>query len=309
MKRIAGPLARLPDALPLLALLAAALARFLPTSDAASAVDPLLAALVLVTALGIEPARLKVVRARARLVGGLAVLPLLVLGLLGWAVSVVAGGAAGTGVLAVGLSPTEVASVGLIGLMGGAAELAIAVLAASLAVSAVLAPPLLGALAPGSHAVDVAALLGRFALVVLAPLGAGLGVRALLRGWTPDEEALAVPGSLLVVGLVYASLGGSKNGLGADVAVSAVFLALSVAVALAAVVAGGRRLDPTLGLTIAMRDFAVAAALAATAGGPAAARVAGVYGVLMLLGGAGVTGVVRARARRASARAGRRPAV
>jgi predicted Na+-dependent transporter len=54
-------------------------------------------------------------------------------------------------------------------------------------------------------------------------------------------------------------------------------------------------------LTIAMRDFAVAAALATAAGGSRAARVAGVYGVLMLLVGAAFTGLVRRHARRRGA--------
>lgn len=299
MKPLPAPLARIPDTLPLLAVLAAGMAWLVPAPGAVGAIDPLLAALVFVTALGIEPARLLAVRARARLVCALAAAPLLVLGGLGWAASRIAGGAPGTGVLAVGLSPTEVASVGLIGLMGGPAELALAVLTVSLAISAAVAPPLLAVLAPAAHAVDVGALLGRFALVVLLPLVAGLAVRAWRQHRAPDEEMLAVCGSLLVVGLVYVSLGGTRSGLGAAVAASAAFLAVSVVVAGGAVALGRLHLHPTLGLTIAMRDFAVAAALAAAAGGAPAARVAGVYGVLMLIAGATVTGVVRARTRRA----------
>jgi predicted Na+-dependent transporter len=44
-----------------------------------------------------------------------------------------------------------------------------------------------------------------------------------------------------------------------------------------------------------MRDFAVAAALAAEAFGPRAAVVAGVYGVLMLIAGAALAARVRVR--------------
>jgi predicted Na+-dependent transporter len=44
-----------------------------------------------------------------------------------------------------------------------------------------------------------------------------------------------------------------------------------------------------------MRDFAVAAALATEAFGPRAAVVAGVYGVLMLIAGAGLAARVRVR--------------
>ena len=47
-----------------------------------------------------------------------------------------------------------------------------------------------------------------------------------------------------------------------------------------------RQLRFTGALVIELRDFAVAAALAAQAFGPPAPTVAGVYGVLMLLAGA-----------------------
>jgi predicted Na+-dependent transporter len=45
-------------------------------------------------------------------------------------------------------------------------------------------------------------------------------------------------------------------------------------------------------LTIAMRDFAVAAALAAQAFGPRAGVVPGVYGVVMLLAGSAGAGLL-----------------
>src|SRR5512135_2381383 len=138
--------ARVPDLLPLLALAAAGLARLAPSADVAARVDLLLAGLVLVTALDIEPRLLVAVRSRWRLVLALSAVPLVVLGLCGWGLSQLVHGPARTGVLALGLSPTEIASVGLIGLIGGAAGIGIAVLACSLTLSAVLGPPLLGLL-------------------------------------------------------------------------------------------------------------------------------------------------------------------
>jgi predicted Na+-dependent transporter len=69
---------------------------------------------------------------------------------------------------------------------------------------------------------------------------------------------------------------------------------LSLLVALGGMRALGAGIDRSLALTIGMRDFAVAAALAAGAFGSPAARVAGIYGVLMLLAGATITGLARA---------------
>jgi BASS family bile acid:Na+ symporter len=202
--------------------------------------------------------------------------------------------------LALGVSPTEVAAVGLIGLIGGPAELAIAVLAVSLLLSAVLGPPLLLLLASGAHTAHVLPLLGRFALVVGVPLLLGLLVRGARPALARREVELSASASVIVVVLIYASLSDDRGGgsLAGALAVSVAFLALSLLLALA----GMRMLratgDRSIALAIGMRDFAVAAALAASAFGSAAARVAGIYGVLMLLAGATITGVTRRRQRR-----------
>jgi predicted Na+-dependent transporter len=288
---------RIPDTLPGLAILAGVAALAVPSAGVAGHVDLLLAALVLVTALDIDPAQLRAVATRWRAVLVLSVAPVVVLALFAKAIAAVAGGTDGTGVLAVGLSPTEVASVGLIALMGGPVELALAVLAGSLVVSALLGPPALGLLATHAAHVQVLSLLGRFALVVIVPLLVGVAVRSRLRAVRGLDHWLPAAGSLLVVALVYGSLSGTgSHGLLRAAAVSAVFLAGSAALAGLA----RSRLGSSLALTVAMRDFAVGAALASAAGGPGAARVAGVYGVLMLLLGTGVTAAVRRTARRAS---------
>lgn len=134
-------------------------------------------------------------------------------------------------------------------------------------------------------------LLGRFALVVIAPLIVGVAIRSerrarrLLTRVDPEREGLA---ALLVALLVYAALSGTSGAgdLGSALAAAVVLLIVSsVAGELwhrhadrpAAAVPGA--------LAIAMRDFAVAAALAAQAFGPRAAAVPGVYGVLMLIAG------------------------
>ena len=48
-------------------------------------------------------------------------------------------------------------------------------------------------------------------------------------------------------------------------------------------------------LTTSMRDFAIAAGLAAAAFGPAAAAPLGLYGILVLVGGTAAAGILRQR--------------
>jgi predicted Na+-dependent transporter len=301
-----------PDFLPVLALLAAAIAHLIPSAEATRRVDVLLAVLVLVTALDIDPRQLPSVGARLRPIVLLAVLPLIVLAAAAWGIAQTVHGDVRDGVLALGVAPAEVASVGLIGLIGGAAELAIAVLALSLVLSAIAGPPILAVLgntAYGAHGAHVAPLLGRFALVVIVPLVAGL----LLRGWRPElarrELELSVCSCLIVVLLIYASVSGTHGGeLGTVTLVSAAFLAVSALLAAGAATAFRTRLDPSVALTIGMRDFAVAAALGAGAFGSRAAEVPGIYGTLMLIAGAIATAVIRRAAaapeRQAGAQAG-----
>jgi BASS family bile acid:Na+ symporter len=124
--------------------------------------------------------------------------------------------------------------------------------------------------------------------VVLVPLVAGLAVRAALPALEQAESELGGLAAIAVVGLVYAAMSGAQDGgdLLPAAAASALFLAAGTIPALAWTVLAAPELRSTGALVIGLRDFAVAAALAAQAFRPAAATVAGVYGVLMLLLGA-----------------------
>lgn len=289
---------RIPDLLPVLALIAAGLALAVPSATLSSNVDVLLALLVLATALDIEPRQLLRVLARWRTILLLAAVPAVTLATGGWLLGQLVHGDVRDGVLALGLAPAEVASVGLIGMIGGAAELALGVLAVSLVVSAVAGPPALAVLGSAGHGAQVLPLLGRFALIVLLPFVAGLIVRGARPELARRETELSLSSSLIVVVLIYASLSDAHSGnLGSTVAVSAAFLAVSALLAGASVRVFRHRFDPTLALTIGMRDFAVAAALAQGAYGARAAQVAGIYGTLMLIAGATVTAVVRRQRR------------
>src|SRR3954464_42306 len=167
-----------------LTLLAVAAAPVAPSATVAARSDVLLAALVALTALGIEPRRLEALRRRPAAVLALSAGPLAVLVPVAWAIGRLFHGATRDGVLALGVAPTEVAAVGLValagadavltlaGLAGGrgarpgaAPALTLAVVAGSLVVSAAVGPVVLAALG-GSADVAVGPLLGRFALVV-----------------------------------------------------------------------------------------------------------------------------------------------
>jgi len=296
-------LERAGDRLLVLAGLATVLALVLPSRALARHSDLILAALVLCTALGIAPARLASLTAHKRLLGLLVAAPFVVLVPLAWLISRLFSGAVRDGVLALGVSSTEIAAVGLVALAGGSAVLALGALAGSLVVAALLGPVLLGLVAGGATDIAVGELVVRFALVVLLPLGVGLAARAALPRLERAERDLAGLATLAVVLLVYAAMSGAGEGgdLLPAAAAGALFLAGSAVPALAWATLSPAALRATGALVIELRDFAVAAALAGQAFGPAAATVSGVYGVLMLLLGAAAAHLLPRRDRVPSA--------
>jgi predicted Na+-dependent transporter len=253
-----------------------------PSADLADRSD-LIAALVLAVALTIDPARLRVAARSWRMVAAPALLPLAVLLPIALGLGALFGDATHDGVIALGFAPSEVATAGLVALAGGDAALALAVITVSLALTAVAAPAIAPLVVDSS--IDSADLIGRFSLVVLVPLAIGLVVRARTRDVRIEAWAERAATPVLAL-LVYAALGdfNDRSALGAALAGALLFLGASVVSALL--------LRPLLGdlhtgaFVFALRDFAVAAALAVQAFGPAAGTVAGVYGVLMLLVGA-----------------------
>jgi bile acid:Na+ symporter, BASS family len=272
-----------------LAVVAAVLALLVPSESLAERSDYVLAALVLFVALGIAPSELAAtLRERRLTLAALVVGPFAVLAPLAWVLSRPFEGPVSDGVLALGVSSTEVAAVGLVALAGGSAALALGALTGSLVVSALAGPPVLGLLAGAGADVAVGELVGRFALVVLVPLAAGLAVRALVPRLRDAEGELAGLAALTVVVLVYGAMSGADEGstlLSATLA-GLLFLAGSALLVAAWIALASTELRFTGALVIELRDFAVAAALASQAFGPPAASVAGVYGVLMLLVGA-----------------------
>jgi bile acid:Na+ symporter, BASS family len=298
-------LRRASDWLLALAAVAAVLALVAPSGGLAARSDVVLAALVALTALGIAPAQFASVTGRAAALGALVMAPFAVLVPLAWLISRLFSGPVRDGVLALGVSSTEVAAVGLVALAGGSAVLALGALAGSLVVSALAGPVMLGWLAGGGSNVAVGELVARFALVVLVPLAAGLLARAALPRLERAERELGGLATITVAVLVYAAMSGAREGddLLPAAGASALFLGASALPAAMWSAVSPQGLGSTGALVIELRDFAVAAALAGQAFGPAAATVAGIYGVMMLIVGAAGAHVVPV----ISARRSRRP--
>jgi predicted Na+-dependent transporter len=302
LARLGRLLALAPRALTPLALVAAALALVVPSTQLAGHSDLLLAVLVLATALGISASELAGLRRHAGAVAALSVAPLLALAVLAWLIGRLFGPDVRDGLLAVGLSSSEVAAVGLVALAGADATIALAAVTGSLVLAAIVGPVGIGLLAGRSGHGGSGHLLVRFALVVILPLAVGVGLRSSrvaarrLRAVDPQRDGVA---ALAVAALVYAALSGTNGARGLGSALAASMLLLAASAALGGLwwrLRPGTTAVPGL-LAIAMRDFAVAAALASQAFGGRAGAVPGVYGVVMLLAGSLAAGVL-ARNRR-----------
>jgi BASS family bile acid:Na+ symporter len=301
--RVTRLLAAVPRVLTPLALLAAALGLVLPSPVLAAHSDLLLALLVLATALGISFTDLARLRehARAVLVLSLAPLPLLVGA--AWLLGRPFAPLVRDGLLAVGLSSSEVAAVGLVALAGADATIALGAVTGSLILAALVGPLAIGWLAGTSAHVSSGHLLARFALVVLVPLLVGVAARsraalAAKLAATDVDAAREGLAALTVAVLVYAALSGTHDAhhLGAALLASVAFLLVCACLAELWRRADARRASAIPGaFAIGMRDFAVAAALATQAFGTGAGAVPGVYGVVMLVAAAVAAGRLAGR--------------
>jgi predicted Na+-dependent transporter len=260
-------------------------------------INILLAILVLATALTIEPAALRRLTRTwkpllASVVTGITVLPAL-----SWAASrVVPAGSLRDGIMIVGLAPCEIASVATTAMAGGEAALSAGVLIGSTLTTVAVAGPIL-TLEAGHAAVRPGHIIAGLALVVALPLAAGIFLRARIPLRAGAERAATTTATLTVAALVAL--------IAAEVHLSASYLAVTLAliVFLAGSALTGRLLGAgshrrsavALLLTTSMRDFAIAAGLAAAAFGPAAAAPLGLYGILVLVWGTAAAGLLRQR--------------
>jgi arsenite transporter len=283
-------------------------------------INVLLAILVFATAVTIDPAALRRLASAWRsllvaLIVGITVLPAL-----SWAVSrIVAAGSLRDGVLVVGLAPCEIASVATTAMAGGEAAVSAGVLIGSTVAAVALAGPIL-TLEAGHAGVSSGGIVANLALVVALPLAVGLAARACAQAPPRDDSsgAARLLAAARVLSTARAETTASRVALAAvavlvaliaaEIRLSAAYLAVAAALllflagsALVGRALGARAARPTaaaLLLTTSMRDFAIAAGLAAAAFGPAAAAPLGLYGVAVLVWGTAVAGVLRQRAAR-----------
>ena len=267
-------------------------------------ISALLVVLVLATAVTIDPLALRRLTRTWRHIAAAVLAGITVLPALSWAVAqLVPAGPLRDGVLVTGLAPCEIASVATTALAGGEAAVAAGVLITSTLATVVLAAPVL-TLEAGRASFSPGGVIANLAVVVVVPLAAGIALRCLIPvtarvlaadGAQRAASRTAIAAVAALVALVAAEVRLSAS-YGAVAAALALFLAGS---AVAGRLLGARSSRPAgtaLLLTTSMRDFAIAAALAAAAFGPAAAAPLGLYGVAVLIWGTAAAGALRARA-------------
>ena len=209
------------------------------------------------------------------------------------------------GVLAAGVAPAEVASVALAGLAGGEVVVAAGLLIASTLLTVVVAGPILGLLG-GHSAISALALLSTLALVVALPLVVGCTIRTIdpLGGRERSlVEVLAVTSLLVLLWEVASQLRlHAADGLVAGALLA--FLAGSSVLGWLLALGAPAAQRVAVVLPTAMRDFAVAAGIAASAFGVAAAAPLGIYGVMVLVFGAVAVRLSKRRLRKQADAAG-----
>ena len=237
------------------------------------------------------------IRASARRLA--VVLPVTTVGLpvIAWLASrLVSGVALRGGILSAGIAPAEVASVALTGLAGGNAVLAAGLLATSTILTVLLAGPILS-IAGAHSAASQLGLLATLALVVALPLVAGSALRSLDMFGGREQPVIRVLGTASLLVLLW-EVASQLHLRASDARVLLALLAyLAGGVILGCLLAIGAPPPQRTAIVLptAMRDFAVAAGIAVSAFGAAAAAPLGIYGLLVLIFGSAAVHAARPR--------------
>ncbi len=260
-------------------------------------IDVLLAILVFATAVNIETRSLRRLPSSWRQVSMALLVGLCLLPPLSWAAAhLVAPGALRDGVTTIGLAPCEIASIATTAMAGGDAAMAGGILIGSTLLTVSVAGPIL-ALETPQASLQPGHLITNLLLVVALPLAAGVATRSFIRLPAATEAVASGAGMLALaalVALVASEVHLSLQYLPVLAAILVVLIASALIGRLVGLGSGPPGMKALL-LTTSMRDFAIAAGLAAAAFGPAAAAPLGLYGVTVLLWGTGVAGFLRAR--------------
>jgi predicted Na+-dependent transporter len=216
---------------------------------------------------------------------------------LAWLVArIVASGPLRDGVLTIGLAPCEIASVATTTMAGGQAAAAAALLIGSTVLSVAVAGPLL-ILETGHASFSPAHLAVNLAMVVILPLAVGITLRT-TRGLGEDQRRLTGPATTITLAALVALIASEVHLSTEYVGVLCASILLVIASAsVGQLLSRGANDDiaiPIL-LTTSMRDFAIAAGIATSAFGAAAAAPLGLYGIIVLVWGTTVAGALRQR--------------
>jgi predicted Na+-dependent transporter len=271
-----------------LVLLVGAFAFWLPAPgralDRGDSVYITLAVLVFTAGLTVDLASLAAVqRARWRLLAVLAASSVL-LPLLAWGLSRLVSGELRDAMLAVGVAPSEVASLALVGLGAGDVVTAAALVLASTLITIAMAGPILTLLAHTSH-LDMTGLAATLVLVVAVPLllGVGVGTRLVPTGLT--RAIGAIVGNLALLMLIWEVA--SQVVPEAAYLIGALLLVLFVigSSLIGAALSFGTSKSVRIGIVmpVAIRDFAIAAGIATAAFGAKTTGLLGIYGLLVLV--------------------------
>ena len=261
------------------------------------AIDVVLFVLVLAAAMTLPLSAIARLRARAGRLALVDAVALVALPVIAWAAAqLVPEGPVRLGLICIGVAPAEIATVALATVALGETAIAACLLVVSTATTAVLAAPILTLLA-GGGSVRAGELLVTLVLVVIVPFVIGVGARARLSADVEDSAAKVATGAVTVLVALVASQ------VTFDSSFARATVALLVIIAASAVLGTGlgRVLPPgdrsAVLLSVSIRDFAVAAGIAAAAFGPEAAAPLGLYGIVVMIWGT----VVAARAKRRGA--------
>ena len=264
-----------------------------------NAINVVLAFLVFASGASVPTGAGQRLRTRAGRLATVVALSSITVGVTAWAVShLVTDQVLAHGVLALGVAPTEIATIALTALAGGAVAVSATLLTTSTVVSVLIAGPVLALEAGGTvHATNV---LFDLVVVVGIPMIVGLTSRRYVNRSVRVTVALEPLSMLAVVTLV--ALVASQVHLTSEYTTVAVALVLFI---VASTVAGSviSRLMPgddavAILLTTSIRDFAIASGIASSAFGSAAAGPLGLYGMLAIGWGALLARVQRRHARR-----------
>ncbi|MGC9154649.1 MAG: hypothetical protein ACP5HZ_03275 [Ferrimicrobium sp.] len=274
-----------------LVLIVGALALWLPAPgrsfDRGDTVYVTLAVLVFTAGLTVDFASLTAARrAGWRLLVALAASSIL-FPLFAWGLSRLVEGQLRDALLAVGVAPSEVASLALVSLGAGDVAVAALLVLGSTVVTILVAGPILSVLSTASH-LSTIGLGGTLVVVVAIPLALGALVGMRLTPTGVGRTVGGILGSLALLFLIWevASQVQLAPVYLMGVGLLIVFVVGSTLIGMAVSIGTSRATRTGIVLPVAIRDFAIAAGIATAAFGATSTGLLGIYGLLVLVLGA-----------------------